>query len=95
MVLGLRHPEMFASVGSHSGALGFGRNVAKILRAGEDPQTKYRRPPNIPNFLIGMPDFDSPSERTPKGDLFLTAEQADDHQAQRSPAELPARQTGH
>ncbi len=79
LMIGLRHPETFASVGSHSGAIGFARSIAKKMRAGEDLKKGLRTPADIPNPSIGLSDFDSPSERTPKGDLFATPEQADEH----------------
>ena len=79
MMLGLRHPEMFASVGSHSGAIGFARSIARKMRAGEDLKKGLRTMPDIPDPSIGLSDFDSPRERTPRGDLFATAEQADEH----------------
>jgi S-formylglutathione hydrolase FrmB len=79
MTVGLRHPEMFASVGSHSGALGFARSIAERLREGKEMKAPGREPSDVPNLLIGVPDFDSQLERTPKGKLFATAEQADEH----------------
>lgn len=79
MMLGLRHPEMFASVGSHSGAIGFAREIGKKLRDGEDLKKGLRKMADTPNAAIGLDHFDSPLERTPKGDLFATPEQADDH----------------
>lgn len=79
MTVGLRNPDKFASVGSHSGALGFARSIGKKIRAGEDLKQGQRKLPDNANEAIGMPDFDSQLERTPKGDLFETAEQADEH----------------
>jgi len=79
MTVGLRHPDKFASVGSHSGALAFARSVGKRIRAGEDLKKGQRRLSDNPNPAIGMDAFDSQAERTPKGDLFVTGEQADEH----------------
>jgi S-formylglutathione hydrolase FrmB len=79
MTVGLRHPELFASVGSHSGAIGFARSIGDRLRKGEELSPPGREPRDVPNPSIGVPDFDSQLERTPKGKLFATAEQADDH----------------
>jgi S-formylglutathione hydrolase FrmB len=79
MTVGLRHPELFASVGSHSGAIGFARSLAERMRRGESLDRPGREPRDIPNPLIGVPDFDSQAERTPKGELFATPEQADEH----------------
>ncbi len=79
MTVGLRNPDKFSSVGSHSGALAFARSIGKKLRAGEDLKPGQRKLSDNPNEAIGMLDFDSQAERTPKGDLFATPEQADDH----------------
>jgi S-formylglutathione hydrolase FrmB len=79
MTVGLRHPELFASVGSNSGAIGFAKVIADRMRAGEPMRRPGREPRDIPNPLIGVPDFDSQAERTPKGELFTTAEEADAH----------------
>lgn len=78
LTIGLRHPEMFASVGSHSGAVGLANQLAKTLRAGKKPPPR-REMSDKPNEAIGLPDFDSPKERTPQGEAFETPEQADEH----------------
>ena len=79
LMLGLKHPDMFCAIGSHSGALGFARSAAERLRSGEDPAQKKagRKPSEEPNPAIGIEGFSSQAERTPKGKLFATAEQAD------------------
>jgi putative tributyrin esterase len=79
LMLGLKHPEMFCAIGSHSGALGFARSAAERLRSGEDPAKKKARrtPSEEPNPAIDIEGFSSQAERTPKGKLFATAEQAD------------------
>jgi enterochelin esterase-like enzyme len=79
LVLGLKHPEMFCAIGSHSGALGFARSAAERLRSAEEPARKKarREPSEEPNPAIGIAGFSSQAERTPKGKLFATAEQAD------------------
>src|SRR4029078_10402883 len=64
MMIGLRHPDMFASVGSRSGASGFARS----RRSGRQ-MPKPREASDRPNPAIGLPDFDSQLERTPKGEL--------------------------
>jgi S-formylglutathione hydrolase FrmB len=81
LMLGLRHPDLFASAGSHSGAVGFAKAVATRLRAGEDPAAKKapRKASEAPNPQIGIEGFSSQAERTPKGRPFSTAEQADAH----------------
>ena len=87
ITLGLRHPEMFISIGSTSGALEHARQIARRMR-GESParqapqrtaaeqaerEARLRRP----NPLIGIDGFSSQTERTPDGQEFPTAEDAD------------------
>jgi putative tributyrin esterase len=79
-MLGLKHPDMFCSIGSHSGALGYTRGIAKRLRqpSGEATKKKGNRVlSDTPNKEIGIEGFNSQVERTPKGKLFTTAEEAD------------------
>jgi S-formylglutathione hydrolase FrmB len=79
LMLGLKHPDMFCSIGSHSGAVGFAKGVAERLRSGQDLARPggNRAPSDTPNPAIGIEGFSSQAERTPKGKLFTTAEQAD------------------
>lgn len=83
ITLGLRHPEMFVSIGTTSGALEHGRQAARRLRGlSSPPETPQRTPEEeqrrrTPNPAIGIPGFSSQEERTPAGEPFLTAEQAD------------------
>jgi putative tributyrin esterase len=79
LMLGLKHPDMFCSIGSESGAIGFAKGIAERLRAGDDLARLRgnRTPSNTPNPAIAIEGFSSQAERTPKGKLFTTAEQAD------------------
>lgn len=77
MTLGLRHPETFASVGSHSGAIGFARSVAKAMR--DKKERPKRELSDAGNPAIGLPDFDSQKERTPQGEMFASPEEAEAH----------------
>jgi S-formylglutathione hydrolase FrmB len=77
LMLGLRHPDMFCSIGSESGAVGFARMATLQLRAGRQPGNRRIQSSNIPNPRIGIEGFSSQAERTPKGKIFLTAEQAE------------------
>ncbi len=95
MMLGLRHPEVFASVGSHSGAIGFARSIGKKLRDGDDLKKGLRAMSDTPNPAIGLDHFDSPAERTPKGDLFATPEQADEHDPFLLVTKIPASKLPH
>ena len=78
MMLGLRHPDLFCSIGSHSEALGYARGVANRLESGREGGRR-RDGRDVPNPLIGVPDFDSQAERTPHGSIFKDAESALDH----------------
>ena len=88
ITLGLRHPDMFISIGSTSGALEYARGAAQRL-SGDAParrgrgreltpeqraarQAQQRRP----NPLIGVDGFSSQVERTPQGRAFATIEDA-------------------
>jgi len=90
LTLGLRHPELFISIGSTSGALEHGRQAAARLRGvaprqpaqPQRPQTAEERVAaeearRRPNPLIGIPGFSSQEERTPAGREFAKAEDAD------------------
>jgi putative tributyrin esterase len=79
LAVGLKHPDLFCSIGSHSGAVALARTFAERLRKGEDATKKKgnRTPSDAPNPEIGIAGFNSQAERTPKGKMFTTAEVAD------------------
>ena len=85
ITLGLRHPDMFASVGSTSGALEHGRQAAARLRGNAPPPQRQvsadQRAAALarrrPNPAIGIPGFSSQEERSPRGTMFATPEQAE------------------
>ena len=86
ITLGLRHPEMFVTIGSTSGSLETGNLAAARLRGEATPPPRQLTPDEqaaleefqrLPNSVIGIEDFDSQEERTPKGTRFVTAEEAD------------------
>jgi S-formylglutathione hydrolase FrmB len=89
LTLGLRHPDMFISIGTTSGALEHARQAAARLR-GEAPPPRPPQPTPTPeqqaaaearrrqpNPLIGIEGFSSQEERSPKGQEFVKAEDAD------------------
>jgi S-formylglutathione hydrolase FrmB len=78
ITIGLRHPEMFVSVGSTSGALEYGRDAAARLRNGQALRSDRERS-DAPNPAIDIPGFNSPAERTPRGQPFVTVDQAEAH----------------
>jgi putative tributyrin esterase len=77
LTLGLRHPDLFCSIGSHSGALSIARGAGDRLRSGQAVAKRKNQPSDAPNVQIQIEGFRSQAERTPKGKLFLKAEDAD------------------
>ena len=87
IVLGLRSPGTFIAIGTTSGALEYGRGAASRLR-GETPartprqltpeqRAAYDERRRRPNPLLGLEGFNSQIERTPEGEMHVTAEHAD------------------
>ena len=79
MTLGLRHPDMFCSIGSHSGALAFADRSAESVAKGEQPEFLRRPWAGEVNPKIKIEGFSSPAERTPRGKIFISQEQCDAH----------------
>jgi len=89
ITLGLRHPEMFISIGSTSGALEYARGAAERIRGEAPPPRRAARDltpaqrearearRRRPNPLIGIAGFSSQGERTPQGVIFTTVEEAE------------------
>ncbi len=89
LTLGLRHPDLFISIGSTSGALEHARQAAARLRGearppqppAPQPSAEERAAAEVrrrqPNPLIGIEGFSSQEERSPKGQEFVKAEDAD------------------
>ncbi|MBI2825644.1 MAG: hypothetical protein HYX69_13250 [Planctomycetia bacterium] len=79
IMLGLKHPDMFCSIGSHSGALSFAARTAESVAKGEQPEFMRREWSGDVNPKIKIDGFSTPAERTPKGKIFTTQEQCDAH----------------
>ena len=79
LVIGLKHPDLFCSIGSHSGAIAFARSIGERLSKGDDlaKLKGARKTSDAPNLAIGIEGFNSQTERTPKGRMFTTPEEAD------------------
>ena len=86
LMLGLRHPDLFVSIGSHSGALEYARGNMERIRAGAAPRGRQLSPEEeaarearrrIPNPEIGIDGFSSQEARTPLGQAFVTVEDAE------------------
>ena len=79
ITLGLRHHDLFCSIGSHSGVLGIARRQAEQLNTAEDDRAERRAnarlAANRDNGPLYLPEgFRSQDERTPKGEAFLKVE---------------------
>jgi putative tributyrin esterase len=76
LMLGLRHPDLFCSIGSHSGAVGYARQVGERLKTGTGaPKKSGKTPSTTPDPKIGIEGFSSQAERTPKGQMFTSPEE--------------------
>jgi S-formylglutathione hydrolase FrmB len=74
LVLGLRHPDLFCSIGSHSGAIAFAKEFGERLKSGQETQRARRPPSTTPDPRIGIEGFNSQAERTLSGKVFSTPE---------------------
>lgn len=79
LTLGLRRPELFCSVSSHSGLLDWARAFGKRLKADPNAVLPDRKPENKIKPAIGLPHFDDQEERTPIGRIFKTVAECDAH----------------
>ena len=77
LTVGLKHPDLFCTIGSHSGALAFARGAGDRLRSGQEPAPRKNQPSNDPNPRIEIEGFRSQAERTPAGKMFVKPEDAD------------------
>jgi S-formylglutathione hydrolase FrmB len=75
LMLGLKHPDLFCSIGSHSGALSYARSFGERLQAGQGLPPARKQPSTTPDPRIGVAGFSSQAERTPKGQMFVTPEE--------------------
>lgn len=85
LTLALRHPQLFVSMASTSGALSHARTAAEALRQGIDLRPRERSPQTEDRIaeadqfiaeVIDIPGFSTQRERTPAGLQFETPEQA-------------------
>ncbi len=105
LTLGLRHPEMFVSIGSTSGALAYARSAAARIRGEVSPRRVANRTPEEraarearlarPNPSIAIEGFSSQAERSLPGRAFVTAEQADAYDPFKLILQLPPEELPH
>jgi S-formylglutathione hydrolase FrmB len=72
--LGLSHPELFCSIGSHSGALGWARSQKERLEKGEKPWVIWEQlyEDSVTRYRdINLEGYSTTQERTPKGQIFI------------------------
>src|SRR5262249_55664455 len=74
LMLGLRHPDLYCSIGSHSGALAFAKSAGGGPKAGPERQRPPPAPSNTANPPIGLDGGMSQTGRAPKGRIFLSPE---------------------
>lgn len=103
IMLGLRHPGMFISMGSTSGALGHARERATAIAEGQ-PAPVARSIQDSPELaradafisqIIDIPGFSSQDDRNPKGIDFETVEQAQAYDPFRIIYDVPKSQLPH
>ena len=93
LMLGLRHADMFCSIGSHSGAIAIAKKAEERFKgAKETPKKAAKAPSTAIDPKIGVEGFSSQADRTPKGQMFTTAEQCAGLRPLPVGAEDPARQ---
>ncbi|OFE11231.1 hypothetical protein PHACT_15455 [Pseudohongiella acticola] len=84
IMLGLRHPQLFVSMASTSGALAHARNRATAIEEGQpapvprsvDSSPELAQADAFISQIIDIPGFSSQDERHPQGRDFETVEQA-------------------
>ncbi len=95
-MLGLRHPEMFCSIASHSGALTYASRYRNRLGAPNVATGRGGRPlSDRPSKSIGIEGFSSQLSRTPKGQPFLTVEDCDAYDPFKLVLEVPKDELPH
>ena len=96
LTLGLRNPDLFCSISSHSGALGYARDYGRRLEDGlPGPRPVDREPSDRPMRVIDIEGFSSPAERYPKGRPFTTVAECDAHDPFKLVLEVPAESLPH
>ncbi len=90
IMLGLRLPELFCSIGSHSGVIGYARSQKERLERGELPWVMWEeRISDKPDPNIGIEGFSSQLERSPKGQIFLTEEDCNTYDSFKLVLQIP------
>ena len=72
--VGLRHPDMFCSIASHSGALSLPEKWYEALKEGKKPFVVWpgKLEDDAKDARLNIPGFSTHKERTPRGEIFLS-----------------------
>jgi S-formylglutathione hydrolase FrmB len=96
LMLGLRHPEMFCSIGSHSGAISYAAGSrARIENPNENQRRRRREPSADIREAIGIEGFSSQIDRTLKGKAFVTVEDCDQYDPFKLVLQVPKEELPH
>jgi uncharacterized protein (TIGR03000 family) len=75
LMLGLRHPDLFCSIGSHSGAVAYAKQVGERLKSGTPTKKFGKTLSTTPDPKIAIDGFSSQAQRMLKGQMFTSPEQ--------------------
>jgi len=101
--MGLSHPDLFCSIGGHSGGYSFDSQRAALKRTDEEDK-EQRQPSGRFNMMadtimryrdIDIEGFSSMKDRSPKGKIFLTEEEIDKVDPYKLVLEIPADELPH
>lgn len=95
IMLGLKHPDMFCSIGTHSGALAYARGARERMESDEPARRRRGEPSTRPAKIIGIPGFSSQAERYPKGKAFVTPEDCDKYDVFKLVLDVPKEELPH
>lgn len=76
LTLGLKNPDLFCSVGSQSGAVAYAKSAAERFKAGKEAPKGGKGGSTTVDPKIGIEGFSSQAQRSPKGVIFTSAEEA-------------------
>jgi putative tributyrin esterase len=80
MSLGLSHSELFCSIASHSGAIGWARSQIEMLNKGEKPFIIWEQlaADTVMRYRdINVEGYSTQKDRTPRGQIFVKPEDAE------------------
>lgn len=94
--LGLSNPDLFCSIGSHSGALNMADRYRQMIESGTVPPARAQQQDTIMRYRgINIPGFSTMKDRTPKGKPFLTNEDVDKVDPFKLVLNIPSEQIPH